>query len=198
MAVLCKRKIQFIVVIVFEITVVWGKQCFLRETNQNLTKCEVSDWFAWNCICCGKDVLQQNGAMRDRGICCPEGVGQNITNCKTECNITVAVNERGLCADHCSYITRASFCSFATTPSQSTISSLEISTLKSHQELINDGTTWRLAERTRANDDKEDGATTTVNNGNINTFCFIGPWEVRAQINASSTCFKTVFKMFDQ
>jgi len=184
MAVLCERSIQNILYIVIQITVISGKQCYIRETNQNLTKCEVSDWFAWNCFCCGTDVLQQNEANRVRGICCSEVAGQNIEKCKTECNIKVAVTESGLCAEHCSHITRASFCSFATTTSPSTISLLEISTLKPHQELISDGTTRRLAEGTRPNEDKEDGAT-TVNLGNITTSWYVTaqPWAVETGTN---------------
>ena len=164
MAVLCERSIQNILYIVIQISVISGKQCYFRETNQNLTKCDVSDWFACNCFCCGTDVLQQNWANRVRGICCPEVAGQNIEKCKTECNITVAVTESGLCADHCSHITSTSFFSFATTPSPLTAQP------------------W--AGETGTNNEKDERPITTAN---LCTFCYIGPWTVQQHINASST-----------
>jgi len=88
-----------------------GKQCYFRETNQKIDKCQVSEWFPWNCVCCGSNVLQQKMAMRDRGMCCSDGA--DMETCKSECNITASLSEMGYCADHCSYLTRTSFCSLA-------------------------------------------------------------------------------------
>ena len=87
------------------------KRCFFPETNQTIDKCQLSDWFPWDCLCCGSDVLQQTLAMHNRGMCCPVGVDSNT--CKRECNFHTATSEQGLCADHCSHLMRLSWCSIS-------------------------------------------------------------------------------------
>jgi len=91
----------------------FGKQCSFPGANNPYEKCQVSEWLAWDCACCGTDVLRYNLAMRSKGICCPDEAGANVAMCKSECNITnVETAGKGLCGDFCFHKTELSPCSF--------------------------------------------------------------------------------------
>jgi len=97
--------------------------CYLAITNERLQPCQVSQWIAWNCTCCGLNALNLHLATRARGLCCPVDKSHDYGACKRYCNISESmIFEYGSCGFNCRQTLRPSPCLHTTRGSTRAVS----------------------------------------------------------------------------